>query len=83
MEYFLFLFIFGSICTCAYPMTFSQCKSWSALRISLEELVGEMLSEESKHQAGSLWVWNKLSPHQKLLSQQLSIGKLLFTCRNN
>lgn len=71
------------ICTCAYPMTFSQCKSRSPLGIGLEELVGEMLSEESKHQAGLLWVWNKLSPHQKLLSQQLGIRKLLFTCRNN
>lgn len=64
-------------------MTFSQCKSRSPLGIGLEELVGKMLCEEPKHQAGSLWVWNKLSPHQKLLGQHLRIRKLLFTCQND
>lgn len=44
-------------------MTFSHCKRRTSLGIGFEELVGEMLSEESKHQAGSLWVWNKLPPH--------------------
>lgn len=70
----------GSICTCSYPVTFSQCKRRAPLGIGFEELVGEVLSEESKHQAGSLWVWNKLSPHEELLSQHLGIRKLLFTC---
>lgn len=73
----------GWICAHAYPMTFSPCKSRPPLGISLEELVGEMLSEESKHQAGSLRVRNKVSPHQKLLSQRLGIRKLLFTWQNN
>lgn len=63
-------------------MTFSQCKRRTPLGIGFEELVREMLSEESKHQAGSLRVRNELPPHQKLLSQHLGIRKLLFTCRN-
>ena len=54
---------------CAYPMTLSHGKSRSFLHIRFEELVGEMLCEECKHQAGALWVWDKLSSHQKLLSQ--------------
>lgn len=39
--------------------------------LSLEELMGEMLSEESKHQVGSLWIWPELPPQQKLLHHQL------------
>lgn len=63
-------------------MTCSQCKRRTPLGIGFEELVGEMLSEECKHQAGFLWVRNKLPPHEKLLCQHLGIRKLLFTCRN-
>lgn len=63
-------------------MTFSHCERGTPLGVRLEELVCEMLCEESKHQAGSLRVWNKLPPHQELLSQHLGIRKLLFTCRN-
>lgn len=48
-------------------MTLSQGKSGSSLGVRFEELVGEMLREERKHQAGSLRVWNELSSHQKLL----------------
>ncbi len=57
----------------AYPMTFSYGESGSLFHISFEELVGEMLCEECKHQAGALWVRDKLFSHKKLLSQQLSI----------
>lgn len=54
-------------------MTFSYGESRSFLHIRFEELVGEMLCKECKHQAGTLRVGDKLSPHQKLLSQYLSI----------
>lgn len=58
---------------CAYPVTLSYSKSRSFFHIRFEELVGEMLCEECKHQAGSLGVRDKLSPHQKLLGQYLCV----------
>lgn len=54
-------------------MAFSCGESRPFLHIGFEELVGEMLCEECKHQAGALGVRDKLSSHQKLLSQYLSI----------
>lgn len=54
---------------CTYPMTFSYGEGRSFLHIRFKELVGKMLCEECKHQAGALWVRSKLSSHQKLLSQ--------------
>lgn len=62
-----------------YPVSFSYGESGSFLHIAFEELVGEMLCEECKHQAGALGVRDELSPHQKLLSQKLRVRKLLFT----
>lgn len=63
----------------AYPVTFGEGESGPVLHIRFEELVSEMLCEECKHQAGSLWIWDKLSSHQKLFSNFLGIRKLLFT----
>lgn len=60
-------------------MTLRHGESRSIFHIGLEELVREMLREESKHQAGALRVRNKLSPRQELLSQNLDVGQLLFT----
>ncbi len=57
----------------AYPMTFSYGESGSLFHISFEELVGEVLCKEGKHDVGALGVRDKLLSHKKLLSQQLSI----------
>lgn len=58
---------------CAYPVTLGYSKCRSFLHIRFEELVGEVLCEECKHQAGALWVRDELSSHEKLLSQYFSI----------
>lgn len=54
-------------------MTFSHSESRSLLHIGFEELMGEVLCKEGKHQAGALRIRYKLPPHQELLSQSLSI----------
>lgn len=46
-----------------YPMTLSNSESRPSLHVRFEELVGEVLCEEGKHQTGALRVWYKLSPH--------------------
>lgn len=43
-------------------MTLSNSESRPSLHVRFEELVGEVLCEEGKHQTGALWVWYKLSP---------------------
>lgn len=52
-----------------YPMSFSCSESRSFLHVSFEELVGEMLCKKGKHQAGALWVRDKLPSHEKLLGK--------------
>lgn len=72
----------SEICS-THPVTFSQGESRSFLHIRFEELVGEVLCKECKHQAGALRVRDKLSPHQELFSQKFDIGQLFFTWGNN
>lgn len=38
-----------------------------------------MLREKRKHQAGTLRVWDEVSPHQELLGQEFRIRQLLLT----
>ena len=64
------------IYTCIYSthpvaLGFSKCRPH--LLVRFEELVGEVLGEKSKHQAGTLGVGDKFPPDQELLSQHLSI----------
>lgn len=47
----------------------------------LEELVGEMLGEEGKHQVGALGIGFKLLPQQEPLCQDLRVGELLLPCK--
>jgi len=46
----------------------------------LEELVGEMLGEEGKHQVGASRISFKLLPQQEPLRQELGVGELLLPC---
>lgn len=59
-----------------------QCLGETASHLSrgLEELVGEMLGEEGKHQVGAPGVSFKFVPQQEALSQQLGVGELLLPC---
>ena len=60
-------------------MSFSRSESGSFFHVGFKELVGEMLGKKRKHQAGALRVWDEMSPHQNLLSQEFRIRQLLFT----
>ena len=42
------------------PQSLGKAQSHSI--VGLEELVGEMLGKEGKHQVGPLWIWLKLCP---------------------
>lgn len=46
----------------------------------LEELVGEMLGEEGKHQVGAPGIGFKLVPQQEPLRQELGVGELPLPC---
>lgn len=65
---------------CPHPVPQRLGETTSHLPGGLEELVGEMLSEEGKHQVGAPGVSFKFVPQQEALSQQLGIGELLLPC---
>lgn len=46
----------------------------------LEELVGEMLGEEGKHQVGAPGIGFELVPQQEPLRQELGVGELPLPC---
>ena len=54
-------------------MTLGFGEGRSFLHVRLEELMGEVLGEEGKHQAGSLGVGDEGPPLEQLLSQQGSV----------
>lgn len=47
----------------------------------LEELMGEMLGEEGKHQVGALGISFELPPQQEPLCQELGVRELLLPCK--
>lgn len=51
-------------------------ESWSLFKVRLEELVREMLGEESKHETAPLWIRDELLPQQHLLHHQLGIWEI-------
>lgn len=61
-------------------MVHGHSEGRASLHVSSEELVCEVLSKESKHETGALWVRDKLFPEQELLRHHLHIGQLLFPC---
>lgn len=73
-------------CLCAphsgapHPMRQRLGEATSHLPGRLEELVGEMLGEEGKHQVGALGIGFKLLPQQEPLCQELGVGELLLPC---
>lgn len=62
-------------------MVESFCKSQAHPIVCLEELVGEMLSEKSKHQICPLGVWSEFPPQHEFLHQQLRVWKFHFPWR--
>lgn len=46
----------------------------------LEELVGEVLSHESKHQIGSLRIWPEFRPFKIFLTKLFGVRENSFTC---
>lgn len=69
--------VLSSVCTHPVALGFSEGRPH--LLVRFEELVGEVLGKEGKHQTGALRVWDKLPPDQELLCQHLSIRQLLLT----
>lgn len=63
----------------AYPVSRSCREGGTFFHVGFEELVGKMLCKKCKHQAGTLRVWDEVSPHQKLLGQEFRVRQLLFT----
>lgn len=59
-----------------YSMTQGFGEAWSFFKVRLEELVSEMLGEESKHETGSLWIRDELSPQQHFLHHLLCIREI-------
>lgn len=47
---------------------------------SFEELVGEVLCKEGKHEVGALGVGYELPPEQEVTAQELGIWQLLLPC---
>jgi hypothetical protein len=45
---------------------------------SFEELMGEVLCKEGKHEVGALGVRNELSPEQEATTQKLGIWQLFL-----
>lgn len=59
-----------------YSMTQGFGEGWSFFKVRLEELVSEMLGEESKHETGSLWIRDELFPQQHFLHHLLCIWEI-------
>lgn len=71
-------------CVCLHvphPVSQSIGEAAFSFAVGLEELVGEMLSHESKHQIGSLGIGTKLLPPEKPFGQQFHIWQDWFPCR--
>lgn len=49
--------------------------------VCLEELMGEMLRHEGKHQIGSLRIWPELLSLKETLHQHFGIRENRFACR--
>lgn len=50
--------------------------------VCLEELVGEVLCHEGKHQIGSLGIRPEFGSLKETFSQLFGIGKHRFTCKD-
>lgn len=58
-----------------HPMPGRFGKRRSFLKVGLEELMSEVLSEESEHQTGSLRIGNESPSQQDLLNHVFGVGQ--------
>ena len=56
-------------------------EAWTALEVSFEELVGEVLCEECEKKIAALWIRNEAPAQQETFSELLRIREFFLSFR--